>query len=268
MAGDAREHFSAGRLAEAVTAATAEVRAKPTDVPARLFLAELLCFAGELERADKQLDVIADQDMSMAVGVALFRQLIRGEQARRQFFAEGRVPEFLDKPPPRLQLHLQASIALREGDQAEAARLLAEAEESRPAVAGTCDDVAFDDLRDLDDMTAGLFEVLTSTGKYYWVAIESVETIEFKPPQRTRDLIWRQAAMSVRGGPEGEVFLPVCYANPGVSDDAFRLGRATDWTGGDGLPVLGQGLRTFLIGEQDRTILELGTLHLGASQAP
>lgn len=115
MASEAHEHYSAGRLAEAVAAATAEVRGRPTDVQARLFLAELLCFSGELERADKQLDVIVDQDTSLAVGVALFRQLIRGEQARRQFFSEGRVPEFLDQPPDRIQLQLQARRCFRPG---------------------------------------------------------------------------------------------------------------------------------------------------------
>src|SRR5690606_17147809 len=85
MADGAKEHFSAGRLGEALAAATAQVRSRPTDVAARVFLAELLCFAGELERADKQLDLVADQDTTLAVGVALFRQLIRGEQARQQF---------------------------------------------------------------------------------------------------------------------------------------------------------------------------------------
>jgi type VI secretion system protein ImpE len=261
MASPAREHFSAGKLAEALAAATAEVRSKPTDVDTRIFLAELLCMNGDLDRADKQLDVIVDQDSSLAIGVALFRQLIRGEQARRQFYAEGRVPEFLDQPPARLQLHLQASIALREKDQAEALRLLTEAEESRPEMRGECDGKPFDDLRDLDDLTAGVFEVVTSTGKFYWIPVEKVETIEFKAPQRTRDLIWRQASMSVRGGPEGEVYLPVCYAHVADgADDAAKLGRSTDWIGGDGAPVLGRGLRTFLVGEQDRTILEIGTL--------
>ena len=261
MASEAREHFSAGRLGEAVTAATAEVRSRPTDVQARLFLAELLCFSGDLERADKQLDVIVDQDSSIAVGLALFRQLIRGEQARRQFFSEGRVPEFLDQPPERVQLQLQASIALREKNGAEARRLLEEAEAARPEISGECDGSSFADFRDLDDLTAGVLEVLTSTGKFYWIPVEKVQSIEFKPPQRTRDLIWRQASMSVRGGPEGEVFLPVCYAGP-VTDapDGAKLGRITEWTGGDGAPVLGSGLRMFLVGEQDRTVLELGSL--------
>ena len=77
--------------------------------------------------------------------------------------------------PRTIELHLEASICLREGDQAKAAQLLAEAEESRPHPTGTCDGKPFDDLRDLDDLVAPVFEVLTSTGKYYWIPMERVE---------------------------------------------------------------------------------------------
>jgi len=37
----------------------AELRDNPTDARRRTFLFELLCFAGEYERADKQLEVLA-----------------------------------------------------------------------------------------------------------------------------------------------------------------------------------------------------------------
>ena len=58
----------------------------------RGFLAELLCFDGSLERADKMLDLIGSQDPQAALGLALFRQQIRAEMARREFFGDGRVP--------------------------------------------------------------------------------------------------------------------------------------------------------------------------------
>jgi type VI secretion system protein ImpE len=256
-----QDHYQAGRLQEAVAAATEAVRLCPTDQASRGFLTELLCFAGELERADRQLEVLAQQGPESAVGIALFRQLVRAEQARQQFYAEGRVPEFLEPPSPWLRLHLEASIHVRNGEPAEAARLLAEAEGQRPKVAGTCDGRPFTDLRDLDDLTACFFEVLTSTGKYYWVPVERVESLEFSPPRRARDLLWRRARMIVRGGPDGEVFLPALYAGASAeADDRLRLGRMTEWRGGDGLPVRGAGQRTFLVGGDDRPILELQAL--------
>ena len=199
------------------------------------------------------------------VGVSMFRQLLRAETARQQFFREGRVPEFLGEVTPVLQRHLEASICLREGDAPQAARILADAEARRPHVQGVCDGTAFDDLRDLDDLTAPLLEVLTSTGKYFWVPLERIESLEFHPPQRPRDLLWRRVHMVVTGGPDGEVFLPVLYPNTHAArDDQLRLGRATEWSGGDEAPVLGVGQRIFLVGDEDKTVMELKQIEFKA----
>ena len=255
---NAKELYEAGNLTEAVTAATDEVKRKPTDINARAMLAEFLSFAGQLERADKALDVISTQDPQAAVGVALFRQLIRAEQARAQFFSEGRVPELLSDPSAVIKAHLEASVCIRDGEPEKAAQLLGAAEAERVHVSGTADGLAFDDFRDADDLTSAFIEVLTSTGKYYWVPMEKIQEIELRKPKRPRDLLWRPAAMTVQDGPEGEVFLPTLYAGSHeADDDRVRLGRYTDWLGGEGSPVRGQGLRTFLVGEEGKTLLEL-----------
>jgi len=253
---NAREAYRAGDLKGAIAAMNDEVRQHPTDTARRGFLCELLCFAGELDRADRQLDTMGTQDPQSMLGVAVFRHLLRAEQARQQFHLEGRVPEFLGQPSPVLQLHLQASIMIREGKLADAAGLLEQAEAQRPRVSGTCDGKPFDDLRDLDDLTASFFEVLTSNGKYYWIPVNQVEHIEFRAPERPHDLLWLRVHMIVRDGPDGEVYLPTLYAGTHTeAEDRYRLGRATDWRGGDGCPMEGFGLRTFLVGDEDRTIL-------------
>ena len=261
---NARENYEAGKLGDAVAAALAEVKAAPGDKATRAFLAEICCFTPDLERVDRQMDMLADVDPKASVGVSMFRQLVRAEQARRQFFSEGRVPEFLVDPSESLKLSMQASIRLREGDTAGAMALLTEAEEKRPKLTGTCDGTAFDEFRDLDDLTAGHFEVLTSNGKYYWVPFERVELAELRPPQRVRDLVWRRTRMIVRDGPDGEVFLPCLYpGSENAAEDAVRLGRATDWTGGSGSPTRGTGLRTYLVGDGTKTILEMQELTFG-----
>lgn len=258
---NAKELFDAGRLAEAVETVQGEVKRRPADLGPRGLLCELLCFAGELERADAQLDVLGQQDAQTMLGVAMFRQLIRAALARRQFFQEGRVPEFLGQPSAGLKLHLQATIALREGRPDEAETLLRDAEAQRVAPAGTCNGQPFDDFRDLDDVTAPVFEVLTTTGKYYWVPVEQVELIEFRRPLRPRDLLWREAHMAVRQGPDGVVFLPAIYVgSEAEADEQLRLGRASDWRGGEGAPVRGVGQRSFLVGDRDVGILELETV--------
>jgi type VI secretion system protein ImpE len=261
----ATELYQAGRLKEALVAATEEVKARPGEAGRRTLLCELLCFAGDLNRADLQLDALGGLDPAQAMGVSLLRHLVRGEQARGQFYAEGRLPEFLAKPSPELRLRLEASILIREGKEADATRVLDEAEAQRPRVSGILNGEPFDDLRDLDDLPSSVFEVLTGNGKYYWIPMDSVELVEFHPPERPQDLLWRPAHLVVRGGPDGVVYLPALYAGSHWStDDRIRLGRATEWLGGDGSPVRGLGQRTFLAGERDLTILELEKLEFGA----
>ncbi len=258
----AKEHFESGNLREAIQAMNAEVKQNPTDANRRGFLAELLCFAGNADRADLQLDVLMKQDTAAPPpAVLLFRQLVRAELARQQFFSEGRLPEFLEPPPPHIALHLEASILLREGKQAEAMAKLVEAETQRPPVRGRRDGHPFEDMRDIDDLTAGIFEVLTSNGKYYWIPAERVESIEFHPHERPRDLIWRRSHMIVADGPDGEVFMPAIYVPPVPEvEDRIRLGRVTDWVGGDGVPARGVGQRTFLIGDESVPILEVTSI--------
>lgn len=258
--------YQSGRLTEALAAVTAAIKKKPTDVDLRVFLAELLCFAGNLERADTQLDTIGTQEPQVALPMALFRQLVRADQARQQLFSDGRLPEFLDAAPPEhLRLHLEALVALRAGDRVDAVAKLEQAETLRPPASGTHDGVAFDDFRDLDDLTGGFFEVFTSTGKFFWIPTEKVEVIEFRKPERPRDLLWRPAHMVVRdGGPDGEVYLPAIYAGaPADAEDGVRLGRVTEWT--EDAPVLGRGQRSFLVGEEFVPIMQLGTLEFSGA---
>ncbi|MGE0756111.1 MAG: type VI secretion system accessory protein TagJ [Pirellulaceae bacterium] len=252
------ELFQAGKLTEAVQAALEAVKKHPTDTDRRGQLIELLCFTGDLERADKQLETIGQQDPQAQMGVSMLRQLVRAENARQQFYQEGRVPEFLGEPSETLKLHLQASIALREGKPQEAVENLLAAEKQRRPIPGKCNGEAFDDFRDLDDLCSAFLEVLTSTGKYYWVPVERVEFLEFRAPERPKDLLWRRCNMKVSDGPEGEVFIPSLY--PGThrsSDDQLRLGRGTEWVETPDAPVRGVGQRTFLVGNADRPIMQL-----------
>ena len=256
-AADIQDLLSTDKLDDAITQMNIEVRTHPTSVDMRALLAELLCIAGNLERADTILSAISELDPGAAVGVALFRQLVRAEQARQQFFTDGRLPEFISKPGPLLEIELRAAVALRSGSADEVATLLAEREAERGAVAGVADGVPFDDFRDLDDLCAAHLEVLTSTGKYFWVPVTSVTAIEFRKPERRRDLIWRRAHLSVTEGPDGEVFMPSIYV---ARDSApgHRLGHVTDYDAGPGGCSFGKGLRTFLVGEHSKNMLEFG----------
>lgn len=265
MSASASQLFQQGDIAAAVAAMSVEVKNHPTDIAMRSTLTELLCVGDDLERADLQLAAIAQQDPTTAVQVSRLRQIVRAGEARRQVFRDGRPPELLASPPEHIGLRLEALMHLREGRPEAMAACLSRAEEVRPVVSGCRDDVPFDDFRDLDDLMGGTLEVMTTTGKYFWVPMEQVEQIEFQAPSRILDSAWRMAQISVREGPQGEVAIPTRY--PVLSSAGappLPHGGETNWMEIAPGCVCGEGVRSFLVGEDSCSILELRRLEFGA----
>src|ERR1700740_2605269 len=87
-----QELYRAGRLSDATKALSAELRDNPTDVRRRTFLFELLCFAAEYERADKQLEVLAQAGPQSEMGVLLYRSALFAERQRQDVFERGEFP--------------------------------------------------------------------------------------------------------------------------------------------------------------------------------
>ncbi|WP_239478622.1 type VI secretion system accessory protein TagJ [Lichenicola cladoniae] len=261
--------FRAGHLEAAITAANDSVRRAPAVMEHRMLLAELLLFAGRFERADTVLAAAETIDPSLMLVASEFRHLLRAEIARQQTWNEGRVPEFVGEPTESLSLSLKALTLLREGDEAGAAQAAQQAEAVRPHVGGQHEDALFDDFRDADDICAGFIEVLTVTGRYFWMPTERIEEAIFHPARRPRDLFWRRCSMTVRAGPDGDVYVPAIYAggpttasSPGEADaDTLRLGKSTEWSGET--LVRGRGQRLFLAGEDGLAIQDLVSLTFG-----
>jgi type VI secretion system protein ImpE len=245
----ASEAFRTGKLQEAIDAQIQEVKANPADHAKRLFLFELLAFAGELDRARRQIDAVQYGELELDSAVLSYRKLLDAEASRRRVFAEGIMPQFLTAPPEHIYKRLEAVNSLRAGKAAEAAALLSQADETAPAVKGTLNGQPFEGLRDCDDLFGPVLEVMAH-GDYYWLPLEQVETLAMKAPRFPRDLLWVPAKLSVRDGPAGDVFLPGPY--PGShehADDQVKLGRATDWKQLEGGPTRGFGMRMFLVGD-------------------
>jgi type VI secretion system protein ImpE len=249
--------YEVGRLDEAIAAANDGLKSRPTDIDLRSFLVELLCFDGQIERADKQLEAIARLAPQYSPGVKQFRDLLRGEQARRDVLLAGRAPELMLALDPCLEAHLMAMVVMREGRFADALTMLRVADQARPPVTGTSGGTQFEDLRDLDDVLAPVLEVITADGKFYWVPMSALRSLEFESPDRARDLVWRSARMELADGRHGQVYIPALYVTPAGADPALRLGRATEWVEGGGGPVRGQGRKCWLIGEEDQDIMAL-----------
>ena len=264
---DGGELFRAGKLQEAIAAQIAAVKSKPGDQSQRLLLFELLAFAGDLERAKRQLDALQYDEIELQAASADYRKLLDAEETRRKLFRDGLQPQFLGTaaPPEHIRLRLDALQRLRTNKPDEAAELLAQASEAAPPVSGQLNGKEFSDLRDCDDVFGSVLEVFAQ-GNYFWVPLEMVEMIAVSPPKFPRDLLWAKARLETAEG-AGQVYLPSLY--PGTyehSDDAVKLGRMTDWSEGDG-PVIGRGLRMFLADDDASTLLEWRELHIAQAAA-
>jgi type VI secretion system protein ImpE len=263
----ASELYKAGKLQEAIDAQIQEVKAKPAEHARRLFLFELLVFAGDLERAKKQIDVINYTEMELMAAVTSYRRLLDSEDARRALFKNGTAPRFFAEQPDHVHLRLEALNKLRGNQPAEAGSLLAKAHQLTPALKGKLNDKSFTGLRDYDDLLSGVLEVMAQ-GAYYWVPYEQIELLSMAAPKFPRDLIWRPARLEMEGS-AGNVFVPVLYPlSHEHADNAVKLGRTTDWKEIENGPALGVGLRMLKAGDDDVNILDVKELAFEPPQAP
>jgi type VI secretion system protein ImpE len=230
----AAELYRAGRLSAAIQALGAELRDNPADQKRRTFLFELLCFAGEYDRAEKHLDVLASAGPDALTGTMLYRAAMAAERARNDLFAK--------KDYPR-------------GEAAP--------------VRGTLNGKPFESLEDADPRIGPRLEVYAA-GQYMWLPLEHIASVEIQPPKRLRDLLWSPAL--VRTGPKfrslelGEVLMPVL--SPFTfrhADDTVRLGRSTVWEEQEG-EVVPFGQRMLVVDGEDFPLLELRHLEIAAAE--
>jgi type VI secretion system protein ImpE len=232
------EFFQSGRLQEAIQALGEEVRNAPLDTKRRTFLFELLCFAGEYDRAEKHLDILADSSQGASLGSLLYRSAIHAEKTRQQMFLDHSYP---------LATEINGISGIWNGKPVKS-------------------------FHDADERMGASLEVFVA-GSYTWIALEQIASIEVPKPKRLRDLLWTPAMVTTspafRSLELGEVLLPVLYPLSWKhNDDLVRLGRSTVWEEGrEREPAFVPfGQKMFLIDGQEVPMLELGKVEVMAER--
>lgn len=259
---NATELFKAGKLHAAIDAQIQAVKNKPADHGARIFLFELFSFAGDIDRAQRQIDAVKYDEVERDASVQYYRKVLDAERSRRRLFAEGLQPKFFGDAPEHATLRLKALDAVRGKQMVQALELFGRADQAAPPLKGELNGKEFDGLRDSDDRFGPILEVMAH-GEFYWVPFEQIDTLALNPPKFPRDLIWAPARLEIRDGPAGEVFLPALY--PGSHErpeEEIKLGRLTDWSKADDGPVHGVGQRLFLVGDEDISVLDWRQLQM------
>src|SRR5438105_3324331 len=157
---NASELYKAGKLSDALQAQLQAVKENPGDPNRRVFLFELSAFAGDLDRAVRQIDAVHYGEPERDAAVDSYRRLLEAEGKRRKVFSDGMAPQFLQDPPEHVKLRLEAVQRLRENKPQEASELVARANALMPALRAALNGKSFEGLRDADDLFAGILEVM------------------------------------------------------------------------------------------------------------
>ena len=261
-----KQLLTSGKLAEALDEAKQAVKQHPTDVERRIGLFELSCFNGAWDSAQKQLDVIANQEPVMAQGIEVYANVLHAEQERACAIEGELIPKSLsgEMPPRFAQLSQMFGYVHREeyGKAQEVNQVL---QQAHSAGGGTINEKPFEELLDGDDRFSLIVEALFHQW-YVWIPFSDIRRITMQSPKHLRDLLWIPAEVELWQNDIFPVFLPVLYPNSWkASDGHLRLGQHTRWISPGGDLVLGEGQRMWMVDGEDRSLLSCAQVNFHSS---
>jgi type VI secretion system protein ImpE len=220
--------YREGKLREAIAALGEELKSNPLDAKRRTFLFELLLFAGEYDRAEKQLDLLASANAEAAAGTLLYRSALHAERTRQSMFAN-------HETPPK---------------------------KTRQAVyGGLWNETEFKEITDSDPRIGPNLEVFLA-GSYTWIPIRYLRKLEIEPPANLRDLVWSRARVETsadfRLQELGEVLLPaLCPLTYQHAEETVCLGRESVWEKDEKFGEIPYGAKMMVVDGADVPLLEL-----------
>jgi type VI secretion system protein ImpE len=228
--------YREGKLREAIKALGEELRSNPLDAKRRTFLFELLLFAGEYDRAEKQLDLLAGASADAAAGTLLYRSALHAERTRQAMFANRETP-----PSKEEAVH-----------------------------GGLWNGKPFIEISDPDPRIGANLEAFIA-GSYTWIPIHYLRKLEIEPPANLRDLVWARARVDTssdfRLQELGEVLLPVlCPLSSKHADESVHLGRESAWEPDETYGEIPYGAKLVLIDGVEVPLLELRSVSWSAPE--
>ncbi len=257
---DADTLLRSGDMAGARAALVQQVKSRPDDPQARLYLFQLLALQGDWDKADLHLRTLAQLSPEAQMLAIAYGQAIAAEKERTKAFAGEIEPPILTGASPWSEKLARAFHLISSGRIDEGIALRDEAFDEVPDTPGEIDGAAFDWIGDADARLGPLLEAVIA-GRWGLVPIDAIERIETEGPVDLRDLVWLPVQIGFRNGQSVAGLMPVRYPGSETSDDPeVRMARKTEWETRDwGEAGLGQHLLSLSDGT-DRGILEMRTM--------
>lgn len=242
-----------------------QVRKQPGESKHRIFLFQLNCILGDWQKALNQLNVLRELDALTLPMVQTYQEAIQCEALRQRVFAGERMPLLLGEPEPWLALMLEALKLTARGDHEQAECLRARALEDAPATAGQCNGRPFSWLMDSDPRLGPVVEAIVN-GRYYWIPLHRIRSIQVDEPEDLRDLVWMPAHFTWANGGETVGLIPARYPGSESSEDQLiRLARKTAWLEPVPGVYLGQGQRILTSDSDEFPLLDVRRIDLKTS---
>jgi type VI secretion system protein ImpE len=233
---DSLFHFRAGRLDEAIEAAGTELRRQPLDARLRTFLFELLCFAGDFDRAEKQLDVLGGQSSTADAGAMFLNGLLQAHRERETTFAASPPAAEEEYPDPLMVNGTEAA-----------------------------------GCRDEDARIGASLEIYQGMS-YRRIPFREVEQVAIAAPASLRDLLWIPATVALRqssGSADSDMPVHLPALAPGSyrhSDSAVRLGRLSIVEEDERGALLPFGTKLLICGSEEVSLLDVRSLVFSSAE--
>jgi type VI secretion system protein ImpE len=233
----AKDLFAAGRVSEAITALSGWLRDNPADVSQRTFLFELLCFAGQYDRAEKQLSVLSQGSKEAQLGATMYYAALHAERERNDLFRSQAFPKT----------------------------------EASSDLTGTLNGKPFSSFRDADPDIGARLEVYAA-GAYLWIPLHHITSIAVDSPKHLRDTMWPSATVltgpSFKGTDLAQVIIPAIYPFSWKDpDESVWLGRSTVWGADEEGREYPSGQKVFLVDGEEFPLLEVRSLEFQTAES-
>ncbi|MBQ5963910.1 type VI secretion system accessory protein TagJ [Massilia sp. ZL223] len=217
-----------GKLEAALAALQEAVRKDAADARLRIFLFQLLAVMGQWSRALTQLNVVAELDVAALPMVQTYRPAIQCEALRAEIFAGKRAPVIFGEPQPWLAQLIDA-LSYEAAQPERAAQAREQALAAAPASPGSIDGQPFTWLADADMRLGPVLEAIVN-GRYFWIPLCRIASVELEPPSDLRDIVWTAATFTWTNGATTVGLIPTRYSvTPAVADGELLMARRTDW---------------------------------------